>query len=104
MIPVFLEDGYLPKGLRLATEAEVIFRFGTGTSRCWSRTLQLRRWVEFTRDVSARRLFINGGFVTANPDPNNLDTVTWLPANFMTRVSNGNLEAMELETMLLAVN
>jgi hypothetical protein len=39
--------------------------------------------------------------VTAKPEPNDVDAVVWLPDDFTQRVSDNNLEAMELETMLL---
>ena len=32
-IPAFRSDGYLPEGLFLATEAEVLFRFGASSQR-----------------------------------------------------------------------
>jgi hypothetical protein len=44
---------------------------------------------------------VDGSFVTAKPEPNDVDAVVWLPTDFVTRVSNGNLEAVELQTMLL---
>lgn len=101
MIPDFRDDGYLPEGLHLATEAEVTFRFGSHTPRRKRLALRLRRWIDLARAVSARRLFVDGSFVTAKPEPNDVDAVVWLPPDFVARVSNGNLEAMELETMLL---
>ena len=101
MIPDFRDDGYLPEGLHLATEAEVTFRFGSHTPRRKRLALRLRRWIDLARAVSARRLFVDGSFVTAKPEPNDVDAVVWLPPDFVIRVSNGNLEAMELETMLL---
>jgi len=60
MIPDFRDDGYLPEGLYLATEAEITFRFGTATPR-------RRRVATSTLD----------------------------------RVSRGDMEAMELEMMLV---
>ena len=101
MIPDFRDDGYLPEGLYVATEAEVTFRFGSHTPRRKRLALRLRRWIDLARAVSARRLFVDGSFVTAKPEPNDVDAVVWLPPDFVARVSNGNLEAMELETMLL---
>jgi hypothetical protein len=101
MIPDFRDDGYLPEGLHLATEAEVTFRFGSHTPRRKRLALRLRRWIDLARAVSARRLFVDGSFVTAKPEPNDVDAVVWLPPDFVILVSNGNLEAMELETMLL---
>lgn len=45
-IPAFCADGYLPEGLYLETEAEVIFRFGSSTRRRRRLALRLRRWIE----------------------------------------------------------
>ncbi len=33
MIPLFRDDGYLPEGLHLASEAEITFRFGASTQQ-----------------------------------------------------------------------
>ena len=101
MIPDFRDDGYLPEGLHRATEAEVTFRFGAATSRRRRLALRLRRWVELSRTVSAKRLFVDGSFVTAKPDPNDVDAVVWLGDDFVDRVSRGDLEAIELEMMLV---
>lgn len=101
MIRDFRDDGYLPEGLHLATEAEVTFRFGAHTPGRKRLALRLRRAIDLARAVSARRLFVDGSFVTAKPEPNDVDAVVWLPPDFVIRVSNGNLEAMELEAMLL---
>jgi len=101
MIPKFRDDGYLPEGFHVASEADVTFRFGTDTSRRKRLALRLRRWIELSRSISANRLFVDGSFVTSKPEPNDVDAVVWLPDNFVELVSNGNLEAMELESMLL---
>ncbi|MCG8584963.1 MAG: hypothetical protein MI757_09655 [Pirellulales bacterium] len=101
MIPDFRDDGYLPEGLHVATEAEITFRFGTDTRRRKRLTLRLRRWIELSRAVLAKRLFVDGSFVTAKPEPNDVDAVVWLPDDFAQRVSNGQAEAIELESMLL---
>jgi len=101
MIPDFRDDGYLPEGLHLATEGEITFRFGTSTSRRRRLALRLRRWIEVSRSVSAKRLFVDGSFVTAKPEPNDVDAVVWLADDFVDRVARGDSEAIELETMLL---
>ena len=75
--------------------------FRADTSRRQRLALRLRRWIELARAISARRLFVDGSFVTSKPEPNDVDAVVWLPYDFVVRVSNGNLEALELETMLL---
>lgn len=101
MIPDFRDDGYLPEGLHLSTEAEATFRFGTHTPRRRSPALRLRRWIELARSISARRLFVDGSFVTSKTEPNDVDVVVWLPDDFAHRVSCGNPEALEPESMLL---
>jgi len=101
MIPAFRDDGYLPEGLHLSTEAEVTFRFGTSTHQRQRLALRLRRWIALSRLVHAKRLFVDGSFVTAKPEPNDVDAVVWIPNDFTDRVERGDLEAIELETMLL---
>jgi len=101
MIPDFRGDGYLPEGVHRATEAEITFRFGTDTPRRRRLALRLRRWIELSRAVTAKRLLVDGSFVTTKPDPNDLDAVVWLGDDFVDRVSRGDVEAVELEMMLL---
>lgn len=101
MIPDFRVDGYLPEGLHVATEAEITFRFGTATPRRRRLALRLRRWIELSRSIAAKRLFVDGSFVTAKPVPNDVDAVVWLGADFVDRVSRGDVEAIELDMMLV---
>lgn len=101
MIPDFRDDGYLPEGLHLATEAEISFRFGTCTAQRRRLTLRIRRWIELSRCVDAQRLLVDGSFVTAKPQPNDVDAVVWLGDDFVDQVSRGDVEAVELEMMLL---
>lgn len=101
MIPAFRDDGYLPEGLHRATEAEITYRFGTATPRRRRLALRLRRWIELCRTVAAKRLFVDGSFVTAKPDPNDVDAVVWLGDDFVDRVSSGEVKAVELEMMLV---
>jgi hypothetical protein len=97
----FRADGYLPDGLYLASEAEVTFRFGAATSRRRRLALRLRRWVELARAVGARRLLVDGSFVTAKADPHDVDAVILLPPDFQQQVEAGFEPALELEGMLL---
>jgi hypothetical protein len=100
-IPDFRDDGRLPEGLHFATEAEVTFRFGGATPRRRRLALRLRRWIELARAVSAKRFLVDGSFVTAVPDPADVDAVVWLDDDFSTRISRGETAAVELEMMLL---
>ena len=100
-IPPFRADGYLPEGVHLASEAEILFRFGTANRQRIRLALRLRRWIELARGVHAPRLLIDGSFVAAKSDPNDIDAVLLLPRDFQQQVDSENTAALELEEMLL---
>ena len=100
-IPPFRSDGYLPEGVHQATEAEVTFRFGTQSRRRRRLALRLRRWIELGRAIRARRLLVDGSFVTAKAEPDDVDAVMLLPADFSDLVAQGLEAAVELEEMFL---
>ena len=104
MIPDFRDDGYLPEGLHLATEAEVTFKLGSSTRRRRRLTLRFRRWLELARATNAHRFLLDGSFVTAKPEPNDVDAVVWIASDFEQQVLIGSIAAMELETMLVTRN
>jgi hypothetical protein len=101
MIPDFRDDGYLPEGLHMATEAELTFRFGASSSRRRRLVLRLRRWIELSRLTGASRFLVDGSFVTATEEPNDIDAVVLLPDDFEEQISRGFEPALELEQMLL---
>jgi hypothetical protein len=101
MIPAFRSDGYLPEGLHVASEADVTFRFGSSSPRRRRLVLRLRRWIELAQKVKARRLLIDGSFVTEKREPNDIDAVILLPADFADQIEQGFEPALELEHMLL---
>jgi hypothetical protein len=63
--------------------------------------LRLRRWLELARQVGARRLLLDGSFVTAKEEPHDVDAVVLLPSNFEQQIEAGTEAALELEEMLL---
>jgi hypothetical protein len=100
-IPPFRPDGYLPEGVHQSTEAEATFRFGTQSRRRRRLTVRLRRWIELGRAIGARRLLVDGSFVTTKPEPEDVDAVMFVPANFSELVAQGVEAALELEEMFL---
>ena len=100
-IPPFRSDGYLPEGVHVSSEAEVIFRFGSSSRLRRRLALRLRRWIELGRHVGAKRLLIDGSYVTANEAPHDVDTVILLPQNFAQQLEQELAAALELEEMLL---
>jgi hypothetical protein len=99
MIPELREDGYLPDGVYLATEADVTFSFGSWTARRRRLILRLRRWLELARLTGVRRFLVDGSFVTAKQEPNDIDAVVLLAEDFEEQVAVGSDAA--LEAMLL---
>lgn len=100
-IPEFRRDGYLPEGMFLATEVEVTFRFGTLSRRRRRLTLRVRRWIELAREVRARRLLIDGSFITAKTEPHDVDSVVLLPTDFENQVASNSAADAEFEDMML---
>lgn len=101
MIPDFRDDGYLPEGLHVATEAEITIRFGSNTPRRRRLILRLRRWLHLSRSTRARRFIVDGSFVTAEDEPNDINAVVLLAEDFEKQVSHGLEAALELEELLL---
>ena len=81
-IPEFRYDGYLPNGIHLADEAAVLFRFGTSNRRRRMLALRLRQWIDLARKTRAKRLLIDGSFVTNKVSPGDIDAVVWLGSDF----------------------
>ena len=100
-IPPFRKDGYLPEGVHMSSEAEVIFRFGSSNRLRRRFSLRLRRWIDLAKKVGAKRLLIDSSFVTAIEEPHDVDTVILLPPDFSRQVEQELVPALELEEMLL---
>jgi hypothetical protein len=100
-LPPFRPDGYLPEGVYVCSEAEVLFRFGSSGRRRRRLVLRLQRWVALGRQIGARRLLVDGSFVTAKDEPHDIDTVILLPSDFQQQIVHEYEPALELEAMLL---
>jgi hypothetical protein len=100
-IPPFRPDGYLPEGVYVCSEADVIFRFGSSSRRRRRLVLRLRRWLELERQIGAQRLLVDGSFVTAKEEPHDIDSVILLPHDFTQQLEREYAPALELEKMLL---
>ena len=85
----------------LASEAEITFRFGTANRKRRRLIHRVRQWVQLAREVRARRLLIDGSFITAKSEPNDVDAVILLPIDFDDQIEANLDTAIELEQMLL---
>ncbi|NOY30776.1 MAG: hypothetical protein GXP28_11590 [Planctomycetes bacterium] len=82
MIPDFRENGYLPPGLHPATLDEVLERF-RGQSEIRDVQMESVRWaVDLAKQAGVDRFVINGSFVTAEIEPNDVDCVLLITDSF----------------------
>jgi hypothetical protein len=63
--------------------------------------VRLRRWIELARAIGALRLLVDGSFVTAKAEPDDVDAVLFVPQNFSELVAQGDEAALELEETFL---
>lgn len=95
--PVFDNDGYIPP-IEARTEAEVARWFG-GNKQRQELLERVRKWISLAKAVRARRLLLDGSFVTAKDEPNDVDAVVMLPENFRDQLGMGKREAVEIRDM-----
>ena len=84
--PAFNELGDLPIGVYRATLAEVIAHFGHGTAQRVTITARLERIYELARHTgSVQRFIIFGSYVTAEPNPRDVDIFLVMRGGFQPR-------------------
>lgn len=72
MLPPFTKDGLLPAGIHKATWSEVAKRFGSTAPR--RKLLDgLKDALKSLRASGCQRVYLDGSFVTAKPQPNDFD-------------------------------
>lgn len=82
-IPAFTATGDLPLGVHQATLQEVLARFGLGPAQRRAVALRLERVYNIARGTGAlARFVIFRSFVTAKPDPNDLDVFLVMEDHF----------------------
>lgn len=82
-LPAFDHRGDLPGGIHRATFAEVVARFGSGTPQRELVTSRLVHIYELAqRTGKLLRFVIFGSYVTAKPEPNDVDIILVMAENF----------------------
>lgn len=100
-LPTFNEEGDLPRGVYGATLSEVLERFGRGSVQRRAVADRLNRLYQLaasTRQLA--RFVVFGSFITAKPDPNDVDIVLLMEDAFDLAVVTGEAALMfqHLET------
>ena len=100
-LPEFQLDGFLPAGIHLCNEPELIQRFGTSNLIRRRLGLRVQTWLALARAIRAKRFLVDGSFVTAKEEPNDVDAVIWLPDNFPDQVALHEEPAESIQRMLM---
>ncbi|MSQ94596.1 MAG: hypothetical protein EXR98_08570 [Gemmataceae bacterium] len=82
MIPQCNDDGYLPAGIHRATLEEVAARFGQESELRQAQIESVRWLVDLAWRAGAQRIVVNGSFVTDKLEPNDVDCVLLIGADF----------------------
>lgn len=84
MIPDFNENGYLPKGIHIATMKEIKQRFGMSTTKRRDLFKRFKSLVNLLRKhkKNIKILLLNGSFVTNKESPEDLDCVLIVKDDF----------------------
>ena len=82
-LPNLNDAGELPIGIHQATIDEVIAQFGSGTLQREIVTARLQRIYQIAKDTgNLQQLIIFGSYITAKPEPNDVDVVIILSDDF----------------------
>lgn len=95
MLPALNENGDLPPGVHAAGWTEIKGRFGTGTSarvRAFATLEHLHQLA--VRTGSLRNFYVFGSFVSAVPEPRDVDVVLVMNSDF--RLENSPQESRSL--------
>src|SRR5207249_693678 len=76
------DDGYLPPGIHPATLEEIAARFGQESELRQVQMESLRWLVDLARRAGVQRIVVNGSFVTAKLEPNDVDCVLLIGSGF----------------------
>jgi hypothetical protein len=82
MIPPFDHSGYLPPGIHPATLSEIAARFGTASEVRRAQMESVAWMVPVAARAGIKRVILNGSFVTAIMEPNDVDCVLLVESGF----------------------
>jgi hypothetical protein len=83
MLPPLTAEGVLPPGVHLAPVTEIIARFGSHNAVRRDMAQRLQRILALAHGTGhLRRVFVWGSFVTAKPEPADIDLMFVMNADF----------------------
>src|SRR5262249_33708061 len=94
-LPDFNEGGDLPVGVYAVTLDEIRARFGAGTTQRQEVTARLNHIVEMAaRTGFLDRLIVFGSYITAKPEPNDVDVVIVMRDDFRAELVAEEVQAL----------
>ena len=86
-LPQLNSAGELPAGVHQATMDEVLAQFGSGIAQRQAVTARLRRIYQLAHATrKLERLILFGSYITAKPDPNDVDIILVMRDDFDVQV------------------
>ena len=83
VLPLFNREGDLPPGIYSATLSEILERFGQGSVQRYAVAERLKRIYELVTSTGhLARFVVFGSFVTAKPEPNDVDLILIMDDRF----------------------
>jgi hypothetical protein len=94
-LPLLNEHGDLPLGVHRATLQETIERFGKGSNKRQALALRLERIHQLaTNTTQLSRFVVFGSFITAKPEPNDVDVFMIMEDSFDVGQLTGELRLL----------
>ncbi len=90
-IPGLTKDGILPRGMHRATPEEVRWAFGWASPRRAKLMAALEEAVGWVKKAGVKRILVDGSFVTAKKEPQDVDLVFLVSQEFNNLMERGDL-------------
>jgi hypothetical protein len=98
-LPALDYKGVLPQGIHSASLEEVVNRFGSGSAQRDRLARELTHLADKAREVKAQALVLGGSFISADPNPADLDAVIVFPEEAREDVSPSDLDIIRSQVI-----
>ena len=88
-------EGELPEGIHKTTIDEVVSQFGSGTSQREIVTARLQKIYQLAKGTGyLQRFLIFGSYITAKPEPNDIDVILVFDDDFNTAICSEEVKKL----------
>ena len=94
-LPNLNREGELPEGIHKTTIDEVVSQFGSGTSQREIVTARLQKIYQLAKGTGyLQRFLIFGSYITAKPEPNDIDVILVFDDDFNTAICSEEVKKL----------